>query len=155
MRRGAPGEPVFAHPQAGCLSAAAWGGFARTLGLELADLEADSLIEQVRSGIETRLSERLAEAARHDDLVVGKSPVRRSMASEDVELVLVGSSPVDELVERARQAGCPVFEPFEDDRLGNTVGADSLSIVGIRPGERAEAIGRDSEKLICLEFDET
>jgi ribosomal protein L7Ae-like RNA K-turn-binding protein len=154
MRRGAPGEPAFVHPQPGCLSAAAWGGFARVLDSRFEELEAESLVEEVRSGIETRLVERLGEAARHDELVAGDESVRRSMASGDVELAIVASDH-ETLDAWTREADAPVFAPLAGARLGEAVGVDRLAAVGIVPGPRADVVGRDAEKLICLEFDET
>lgn len=157
MRGGAPGEEVFVHPLTGCLSAAAWSGFSRKLGRRLEELEADELVADLRDGLRRRLEERLREAVRLGEATFGVDPVRRGVEAGDLEVVVVAEDADSRRVEKFREwcekTDVPSFEALTGDELGAIFSRDMVAAVGVSGDERGEAIGRDLEKILCIEYE--
>jgi ribosomal protein L7Ae-like RNA K-turn-binding protein len=157
MRGGAPGREVLVHPRPSCISAAAWAGFARQLGESIDAPEGEELIDTVRQGLSQRIQDRLGEIRRLGDPVVGIDPTERAMDRGAIECVIVAedadSRRAEKFLNRCRESDVPVFERFQADALGNLCGRGRVVAVGLEPGKKAEEVGRDLEKLACIEYE--
>ena len=157
MRGGAPGRELYVHPLPGCIRAAAWAGFSRSIEKPLRDLDGEELVERVAEGLRTRLEEQVAEAARLDALYAGRSAVEHAERTDQLERVLVDPEAGDairRMTDRwAEASGIAVFETIPSGLLTAAAGRQT-AIAGLASGRRAEAIGRTAEKLICIEQNE-
>ena len=157
MRGGAPGREVLVHPLSSCISAATWAGFARQLGESIDPPEADELVETVRQGLQRRVRDGLGEVRRLGNLFVGIEPTSKAIDDGQIECIVVAddadSRRAEKFLERCRGLDVPVFERFEARGLGRLCGRDRVVAIGLKPEQRAEQVGRDLEKLACIEYE--
>ncbi|MFB6264535.1 MAG: ribosomal L7Ae/L30e/S12e/Gadd45 family protein [Bradymonadaceae bacterium] len=158
MRREAPGEATWTHPLVGCLRPAVWSGFSRELAAELPELDAVELVEKVRANVRARWRERTADALRMGGAVAGAERVDRRIASGDLELLVLasdaGGDEIEQLRRAADRADVAVIDELSAETLGRVVDSRRCRAMAFPSGERTEAIGRDLEKIICLEADD-
>lgn len=158
MRGDAPGDPAWTHPLVGCIRPAVWAGFERELDVALDDLDAAELVGDVRRNVRERWRERTVDAIRLGEAIAGVESVDRDLVSGDVEFVLLASDAefdeLPDLRETADRHGVAVFEELDAETLGRAVDGERCRALGFPPSERATAVGRDVEKIICLEEDD-
>ncbi len=153
MRGGAPGRSAFVHPLPGCIRAAAWAGFSRAFETPLRELDGEAIVDEVRTGLQVRMRERIREARRLDDLAVGRGATSRMADGGDLEVVLIDREAGREARTLAERLGEPSgrarFE-LASGMLSEALGTNVV-IAGVRGGKSAESIGRTAEKWICIE----
>lgn len=141
-----PGRGAYTCYSASCLrQALKRGRFRRAFRTDLESCDADELTADLRRQIIGRAGGLIGMARKSGALVVGSNQVLDGLSGrEPLTLVLrtadMSAGIAGKIEGAARKAGAKLFTMFEKDKLGNMLGRDEVSVVGLRKSTLADSL---------------
>lgn len=147
LRQKAPGRGTYVHARRECLlDAAQKGGFSRGFKTRV-QVDAETLLNDVRVGVHRRLQEGLRVALKSQKLYLGGTAVAEAVKSEQVGLLLVArdasESTRHKFSSNAERKGIPVRQTLGGEELGALSGRAFVAVVAVAPSRCLARIRRD------------
>lgn len=151
LRHKAPGRGTYVHARRECLvDAAQKGGFSRGFKTKV-QVDADTLLDDVRIGIHRRLQEGLRVALKSQKLYLGGTAVAEAVKLGQVGLVLVArdasESTRHKFSSNAERKGISVRHALSREELGALSGRAFVAVVAVAPSRCLARIRRDIDNV--------
>lgn len=112
---------------------------------------------KLREGFVLRLRESLLEGIRRREAVLGQMLVQEAVKLDQVRLMVLasdaGASTATKFRLNAERKGLPLVSPFTGSEMGQLVGREFLSLIGIKNQGLALKIMEDQRRFRALEDD--
>lgn len=151
LRHKAPGRGAYVHARRACiLDAAQKGGFSRGFKTKI-QVDAETLLADVRAGIHRRLQEGLRVALKAQKLYLGGTAVAEAVKADQVGLVLVARDASEgtrhKFSSNAERKAILVRQTLSGEELGAISGRAFVAVVAVASSRCLARIRRDIDKL--------
>lgn len=147
------GRGAYLCPRMECLELAIkQRGFQRTLKTDLAAINKERILEEVKREMGRKIQGLLGLAQRARRLAIGTDAVAETLKRGEARAVLLAcdtpSKTKHRFLQLCQERGFPILEVFDRAGLGQIFGRNKLTVVTIKDASFAEGIIRYSQKLI-------